>query len=146
MKYFIVSLSIVMVLSCKDIVEIADKEMPATIEMVINQHQADSFMIDSIANFEWDQLFVLKPYLTESQYAAIERHVDNMPWMGPATFSADWEVYLVFVRNGKAIKFSQVPRYPFDFQYVGNIQNPAVIRKGTFLHYKKETDGRFTIY
>src|SRR5688500_832825 len=107
MRLLIVLLLISTTITCKDIAELADKDMPSIIEKVINSNQTDSFLIDSIAKFEWDELFILKPYLSESQYGEVEKKVDNMPWMAPYTFSADWHIYFVFAKNGKAVKFSQ---------------------------------------
>jgi hypothetical protein len=133
---------------CLNIEVTPDKEMPGNLQMMINRNQADSFLVDSIDKSDWDEVYILKPYLTEERYQQLQHKVDRLPWLAPWAFSADWFNHLVFCKNGKAIKFLEIINFPCDFSYVGRDpnHNPALVKKGTFLFYKKDDSGRITIY
>ena len=134
-------------MSCEDVQILSDKEIPNTIRILINQDRTDSILVDSIGKFDWDELYILKPYLSKIQYQQLKSKIDNLPSSGPATFEDEKTNYLVFTKNGIAIKFSEITRYPCcDFDEVGKGLNPALIRKGTYLYVRKYQDGRISLY
>ena len=142
--FIIIILQVLITTSFQNIKIVPDQQIQQRLKIL--QNQSDSFLVDSISPLDWDELYILKPYLSDVQYERLQSKISYLPSTGLATFSANWFTHLVFAKNGRAIEFLEMETYPCDLTYVGLNQNPALIKKGEFLYVKKKTDGRILIY
>lgn len=103
----------IFLLSCSDYKHLSNLELELT--EIINQGAGTTFLLnlDSVANFEWDELIILEPYSTLNN---IEDHIGYRLDCVPASIQPDERtIVFVFFNNENCIGYTELNR---NFKFV----------------------------
>lgn len=64
--FIIIILLVLIITSFQNVKIVPDQQMQQRLQIL--QNQSDSFLVDSISRVDWDELYILKPYLSDVQY------------------------------------------------------------------------------
>lgn len=125
---------ILLIVSCSDVTEQENREFAERFREEVNSitsRGADSVLrIDGLTSFEWDSLFIFKPY---TAIADVESQI-GFKWSDAETTlinqSDDFNL-LVFIADRKVVAFSRVPRNYGDFSKLES-RGPFTVQNSRF--------------
>ena len=135
-----------MILGCSAEVIPADDLQNKLSQLVVNK-PIDSFYLKEFTDFEWDEVYIVKPYCPTEEYNKLTYKIEDLPDLGIVDFASDQLQYLIFVKRNLAIKYMMPNRVLCcDFTTIRSKESIARISSDAILLIKRSEFGYIRIF